>query len=70
MATEIEAARALMYVVCEKIDTGVRCDKEASMVKLFASEMSERVTSEGCRSTAAPATPRSIRSSATGATRG
>lgn len=46
MATEIEAARALMYSVCEKIDLGVRCDKEASMVKLFASEMSERVTSE------------------------
>ena len=46
MATEIEAARALMYSVCEKIDQGVRCDKEASMVKLFASEMSERVTSE------------------------
>ncbi|MGV8854982.1 MAG: acyl-CoA dehydrogenase family protein [Devosia sp.] len=46
MATEIEAARALMYSVCEKIDKGVRCDKEASMVKLFASEMSERVTSE------------------------
>lgn len=46
MATEIEAARALMYSVCERIDQGVRCDKEASMVKLFASEMSERVTSE------------------------
>ncbi|SMH31135.1 acyl-CoA dehydrogenase family protein [Mesorhizobium australicum] len=46
MATEIEAARALMYTVCEKIDQGVRCDKEASMVKLFASEMAERVTSE------------------------
>lgn len=46
MATEVEAARALMYAVCEKIDQGVRCDKEASMVKLFASEMSERVTSE------------------------
>jgi alkylation response protein AidB-like acyl-CoA dehydrogenase len=46
MATDVEAARALMYAVCEKIDQGVRCDKEASMVKLFASEMSERVTSE------------------------
>jgi len=46
MATEVEAARSLMYNVCEKIDQGVRCDKEASMVKLFASEMSERVTSE------------------------
>ncbi len=46
MATEIEAARSLMHSVCEKIDQGVRCDKEASMVKLFASEMAERVTSE------------------------
>lgn len=46
MATEIEAARALMHSVCDKIDRGARCDKEASMVKLFASEMSERVTSE------------------------
>ena len=70
MATEIEAARQLIYFVCEQIDTGERCDKEASMVKLFASEMAERVTSEGCRSTAAPATPRSMPSSATGATRG
>lgn len=47
MATQIEAARSLLYNVCEKIDTGVRCDTEASMVKLFASEMSEHVTSEG-----------------------
>lgn len=47
MATQIEAARQLMYFVCEQIDTGQRCDKEASMVKLFASEMAERVTSEG-----------------------
>ncbi|HJV79697.1 acyl-CoA dehydrogenase family protein [Noviherbaspirillum sp.] len=46
MATDIEAARQLMYYVCEQIDEGKRCDKEASMVKLFASEMSERVTSE------------------------
>lgn len=46
MATDIEAARQLMYHVCDQIDQGRRCDKEASMVKLFASEMSERVTSE------------------------
>jgi alkylation response protein AidB-like acyl-CoA dehydrogenase len=46
MATEIEAARQMMYHVCDAIDTGKRCDMEASMVKLFASEMSERVTSE------------------------
>jgi alkylation response protein AidB-like acyl-CoA dehydrogenase len=46
MATEIEAARQLMYYVCDEIDSGRRCDKQASMAKLFASEMAERVTSE------------------------
>ncbi len=45
-ATEIEAARQLMYYVCSEIDNGRRCDKEAAMVKYFAAEMSERVTSE------------------------
>jgi alkylation response protein AidB-like acyl-CoA dehydrogenase len=47
MATEIEAARQLNYYVCNEIDSGRRCDLEASMSKLFASEMAERVTSEG-----------------------
>jgi alkylation response protein AidB-like acyl-CoA dehydrogenase len=46
MATEIEACRQLMYHVCDQIDSGGRCDVEASMVKYLASEMSERVTSE------------------------
>ncbi|MGR8921853.1 MAG: acyl-CoA dehydrogenase family protein [Gammaproteobacteria bacterium] len=46
MATDIEAARQLLYFVCDRIDSGVRCDKEASMVKYFASEMAERVTSD------------------------
>ena len=46
MATEIEAARQLMYHVCHEIDSGRRCDKEAAMVKYHAAEMSERVTSE------------------------
>ncbi len=45
-ATEIEAARQLMYHVCSEIDAGRRADKEAAMVKYFAAEMSERVTSE------------------------
>ncbi|TFV61917.1 acyl-CoA dehydrogenase [Geodermatophilus sp. DF01-2] len=47
MATRIEAARQLMYHVCTQIDGGRRCDTEASMAKLFASEMAEQVTSEG-----------------------
>lgn len=46
MAADIEASRQLMYFVCNEIDSGRRCDMEASMVKLVASEMSERVTSE------------------------
>jgi acyl-CoA dehydrogenase len=46
MATEIEAARQLMHFVCSELDSGRRCDKEASMAKYFASEMAERVTSE------------------------
>lgn len=46
MATQIEACRQLMYFVCDQIDTGKRCDTEASMVKYLASEMAERVTSE------------------------
>ena len=44
--TNIEAARQLMYFVANEIDSKRRCDKEASMVKWFASEMAERVTSE------------------------
>lgn len=46
MATEIEAARALMYQVADQIDKGFLSHKEASMCKLFATEMAERVTSE------------------------
>lgn len=46
MATEIEACRQLMYFVCNELDSGRRCDKEAAMVKYYAAEMAERVTSE------------------------
>lgn len=46
MSTEVEAARQLLHYVCSAIDSGRRCDTEASMVKLFATEMAERVTSE------------------------
>ena len=46
MATEVEAARQLLYFVCDEIDKGRRCDTEAAMVKYYAAEMSERVTSE------------------------
>jgi alkylation response protein AidB-like acyl-CoA dehydrogenase len=46
MATEIEAARQLMYHTCAKIDAGEKATTETSMAKYFASEMAERVTSE------------------------
>ena len=46
MAAEIEAARQLMYHVASEIDAGRGADKDASMVKWFASEMAERVTSD------------------------
>ena len=46
MATEVEASRQLLHFVCRQIDTGERCDKEAAMAKLNATEMAERVTSE------------------------
>ena len=46
MATEIEAARALMWQVCEAIDAGTAGRVETSMVKYFAAEIAERVTSE------------------------
>ncbi len=47
MASEIEASRALMYQVADDADRGHRNDTQASMVKYLASEMAERVTSEG-----------------------
>ena len=47
MAAQIEASRQLMYSACDKIDQGSRCDTEAAMAKYIASEMAERVTSEG-----------------------
>ena len=45
MATEIDAARLLVLRAASLRDTGEPCLKEASMAKLFASEMAERVCS-------------------------
>jgi len=44
MATEIEAARQLMYVAAAMKDRGEKFTAQASMAKLFASEMVNRVT--------------------------
>jgi butyryl-CoA dehydrogenase len=46
MATAIEAARALVLSAAVLRDAGQPCLKEASMAKLFASEMAERVCSD------------------------
>jgi alkylation response protein AidB-like acyl-CoA dehydrogenase len=45
MATDLEAARQLCYHAARLKDSGVRCVREASIAKLFASQMSERVCS-------------------------
>ena len=45
MATEIEAARLLVYNAARMKDAGVPFVKEAAMTKLFASQVAERVTS-------------------------
>lgn len=45
MATEIEAARQLVLNAAELREAGLPCLREASMAKLFASEMAERVCS-------------------------
>jgi butyryl-CoA dehydrogenase/short/branched chain acyl-CoA dehydrogenase len=45
MATEIEAARMLVYNAARMKDAGMNFVKEAAMVKLFASQVAERVAS-------------------------
>jgi alkylation response protein AidB-like acyl-CoA dehydrogenase len=47
MATGVEAARQLYYHAAQLIDDGEVGDKEAAIAKLFATEMAERMTSEG-----------------------
>jgi alkylation response protein AidB-like acyl-CoA dehydrogenase len=44
-ATQLEAARQLMYHAASLRDAGLPCLKEAAMAKLFASETAERVCS-------------------------
>lgn len=46
MATEIEAARQLVHYAARKKEAGELCLTEASMAKLFSSEMAERVCSK------------------------
>jgi butyryl-CoA dehydrogenase len=47
MATEIEAARALVYAVARTIDSGAKdFSKESAMAKVFASDVAMRVTTD------------------------
>ena len=46
MATQLEAARQLIWHAATLKDAGQPCLKEAAMAKLFASEMAERVCSD------------------------
>jgi len=49
MATRIEASRLLIYSAAEKRDRGERCDLEAGMAKLFATETAAEVSFEAMR---------------------
>ncbi len=49
MGTRIEAARLLVYSAAEKKDRGERCDLEAGMAKLFATETSQEVAWQAMR---------------------
>jgi alkylation response protein AidB-like acyl-CoA dehydrogenase len=49
MATKIEAARLLTRNAAERKEAGVRCDVEAGMAKLFASETAFEVATESMR---------------------
>lgn len=49
MATDLEAARLLVYYAAWLIDKKESCMKEASMAKLFASEMANRAVDEATR---------------------
>jgi len=46
MATDVEAARQLVLNAAAKKDRGEKCTMEASMAKLYAAEMANRVTGQ------------------------
>lgn len=47
MATELEAARWMTAMAAWRYDQGLPCRKEASMAKLYVSEMLQRITAAG-----------------------
>lgn len=46
MATQVEIARTFVHETARRYDAGMECVREASMAKLFASQMAERVCSD------------------------
>ncbi|MEX5719399.1 acyl-CoA dehydrogenase family protein [Geodermatophilus maliterrae] len=49
MATDLTAARQLVLYAAERYETGRRCDMEAGMAKLFASEAAMRIALDAIR---------------------
>jgi alkylation response protein AidB-like acyl-CoA dehydrogenase len=49
MATKLTAARQLTYYAAERYDSGERCDMEAGMAKLFASEAAMEIALSAVR---------------------
>jgi alkylation response protein AidB-like acyl-CoA dehydrogenase len=49
MGTKLSAARALLQSAAEKFDSGARCDMEAGMAKLFASEVGMEIALDAVR---------------------
>ena len=49
MGTKLTAARQLVLYAAEKSDAGLRCDMEAGMAKLFASETAMEITLDAMR---------------------
>jgi butyryl-CoA dehydrogenase len=46
MATQLDAARLMVWRAASLKDAGKPCLKEASMAKMFASEMAEKICSD------------------------
>lgn len=46
MATQVEAAKLLVYQAAHRVQSGLNCVKEASMAKLFASQAAMKVSIE------------------------
>jgi alkylation response protein AidB-like acyl-CoA dehydrogenase len=49
MGTKLYAARSLLLSAAEKFDSGERCDMEAGMAKLFASETAMQIALDAVR---------------------